>query len=300
MWGQFEKELNNILDVIKIPRKNDIKLVQRRILFPNNPGLLTDINKHVKNIYPNYYGGLNITAKSQLSGDLDYTLHVNIDKTEWFRPYGDYIGKTLQNTMLFEHNLSNQLKCTVNAQLDQIENGTLECVLDYYEKESSHSAAISNVGFNNGKASFRTLHTLNNNLSAGGEVTLKSGKGNFREATEINLAARYFDSKRKCIFSGSVGTEGVQICVFKRIDPKLFTSSIIDYELNTQKIIGSVAGQFIHDLGIIKASLDTKGRAGINLSKHLYKDDMDIKVTLGASTDFRNLIKVGVGLDINL
>lgn len=272
--------------------------------------LLININQSAKALYPIYFGGLKFNINKVMSESLLYNSQINLDTSGQITNYKSYnrfinreplIYPSTSSTpgffnLTFNSYITSALKCIVFAHFLPEGGGGLDCILNYFDEEFTGSVSIAhkNVSFVEITANY--LQAVNQRLSVGAEVVSEIGKTSLK--SKFTIAGKYIDNYHNIIISGSIGTKGTQLCLFKTLCPKISVGSIVDYMFDEKSTLASVACQWTEDVFIFRCSVDTNQYMGLNILRSIYIDEnVHVNINWATFTNLVDELKVGIGLD---
>lgn len=314
MWSQINDEISSIKRQASknIPTVQEIVTGTQNLLFNRGPGLLVDIHHQAKSIYPKNFTGLNLIANKILNHQTDYNFNVNLNTEDFvYSPYKSYIGREEKryasecnqagySSITFRQDISDELKLTVCGHIQHVKSGTVECVMDYYGKGFTTSASIANINTSLVEIIIQHLQEINRKIAVGLELNLK-GQSNFSPSSQnVSAVGRYYEDSIKGIISGTVGSQGMQMCIAKEIKPQLSVATILDVCFQKRHITGSIACKYIEKDMSLQASIDNTGCVVINLSKKdLYKNDKIVfRPTISVLLNLQKTFKLGIGFEL--
>ncbi|KHJ49135.1 hypothetical protein D918_00253 [Trichuris suis] len=281
--------------------------------FPLNPGLIEDIHKKCKDVYPTCFDGAKLLINKGLSS------HFQVTHTLAMGPFASgyrfgamYVGTNrygaesfpvfLADTDVsgnlnanFIQQLTDRLRCRFAAQIQNNKFAGVQLTTEYRAPLFSASASLVNIDLVNdsGCLTCSFLRRVTPNIDAGLECAYQYARlipgGHF---SILNYALRYTG----LLEISNFGSMGVRLTYFHKQQPNLQFGVELESNWNAQENVASFAYQA--DVpkanASFRASIDTNFTVSAMLEKRL--TPMPFTVILsGVMNNVKNIFRVGFG-----
>ncbi|CDW53911.1 mitochondrial import receptor subunit tom40 [Trichuris trichiura] len=283
-------------------------------IFPLNPGLIEDIHKKCKDVYPTCFDGAKLLINKGLSS------HFQVTHTLAMGPFASgyrfgamYVGTQRYGSESFPvfladtdvtgnlnanfiQQLTDRLRCRFAAQIQSNKFAGVQLTTEYRTPLFTASASLVNIDLVNesGCLTCSFLRRVTPNIDAGLECAYQYARiipgGQF---SILNYALRYTENFS---FSSNFGPMGVRLTYFHKQQPNLQFGVELESNWNAQENLASFAYQA--DVpkanASFRASIDTNFTVSAMLEKRLSPMPFTI-ILSGVMNNVKNVFRVGLG-----
>lgn len=283
-----------------------------------NPGLLEEIHRKCKDVFPTNFDGAKLMLTRGLSNhfQISHTLNMSQTTPSGYRFGATYVGckqispaeaypillgdidpaGNLNATMI--HQLHPKIRGKFVAQIQNSKFSAAQMSLDYRGDDFTATATVANPDLINGSGVLvlHYLQSITNNLALGAEIAYQAGAqipGG--EIAILSAAGRY--STDCWTASGTIGAAGVHLCYYQKASKQLQVGVELESNFRLQESVASIGYQVDlpkNDL-VFRGHVDSNWSVGAVLEKRLNPMPFTIALS-GLMNHSKNQFRVGVGL----